>query len=482
MKATVLSVCLAIFWVITSVAPAQTNDTLKQRLTLESKKTSSGKISRGHFRVFENRKAGKGRELELNIVVLHATGKDPQPDPVFCLAGGPGQAAATIWQGFQNHWMRRDRDLVFVNQRGTGGSNRLAFPRREAASPQDYLRPLLEETRVKKAAETLSKKFDLRMYSTPDAMDDLNEIRQALGYKKINLIGGSYGTRASLVYIRRHGETVRTAMLNGVAPIEFKNPLYHAQEAQIALDKIFDEIEASEKYRKAFPDLRKKFKEILKRFDDGPIKVELKNRRTGDPIQVKLSKSVFCSSLRLQLYYLNTSRRVPLMLLQAHAGDFKPFAISAINRNRSLGNAIAMGMLLSVTAAEDVARIEPEEIASATKDTFLGDVRVKSQIAACKFWPKSSLPKNFGSPVKSNVQTLILSGSLDPVTGPRWGEVVHKNFPNSVHVVAPGAHGVGGPCIQTIQRQFLKTGTVKDLDVSCVKKMKMPPLALPKKD
>ena len=472
--------CLAAFFVSLNFAVGQTKDSLKDRLTLKSTETASGKVTKGHFRVFENRTTNKGRELELDIVVLHANGKSPQPDPIFYIAGGPGQAAATLYRAFQNHWMRADRDLVFVNQRGTGGSNRLAFPDWRASNPQNYLRPLFEPDRVKNAAEELGKKFDLTMYSTPMAMDDLNEIRQALGYDKINLLGGSYGTRASLVYLRRHRKSVRTATLNGVAPIEFKNPLYHAQESQIALDKIFKEVESDEEYRKAFPDLKKKFQTILDRLEKEPAQVELTDRNTGKPISIKLTKTAFCSSLRFQLYYLNTSRRVPLMILNAYEGDYKPFVISAINRNRALSRSIAAGMLLSVTAAEDVARIRSDEIEKATKNTFLGDRRVRLQIAACKLWPKSKLPKGFDAPVKSDVPTLILSGSLDPVTGPRWGEVVHKNFPNSIHLVVPGAHGVGGACIQKIQKQFLKTGQVKDLDVSCVKGMKLPRLVMPK--
>ncbi len=456
-------------------------DDLKKRLVLETKTSGPGKVSTGYFRTFENRRAGKGREIKLDLVVLHATGDKPQPDPVFVLAGGPGQAAATLWRQYQNSWMRRDRDIVLVNQRGTGGDNRIQLPpRSDITSPQDYLRPMFEPERIKKALKVLNKKFDLRMYSTPDAMDDLNEIRQALGYEKINLTGGSYGTRAALVYIRRHEATVRTAVLNGVAPIEFRNPLYHAQEAQNALDKIFAEVEANQTYREAFPNLRKKFDTVLERLEKSPAKVELQDARSGEVHAVEISKDIFCGSLRFQMYYLNTTRSVPLLIQRAYEGDFKPFARNSIARNRALGNAIALGMLLSVTAAEDVARIKAEEIGPATKGSFYGDSRLRNQIEVCRLWPKSDLPKNFGDPVKSNVPTLILSGIIDPVTGPRWGEVVHKNFPNSIHIVAPAAHGVGGSCIQRIQKAFLDSATVKDLDTSCVKDMKLPPLVLPK--
>ena len=453
-------------------------DASQDRLVLETSENADGKVSRGHYRVFENRESKTGREIKLNILIFHATDPNPKPDPIFILAGGPGQGAADVGANVGNSPLRKERDIVLVNQRGTGGDNRLAFT--SADGPDNPLSPLFDLDKVRAARDRLSKTADLRMYSTPIAMDDLNEVRDALGYEKINLMGGSYGTRASLVYIRRHGETVRTAILNGVAPIPFTNPLYHAQSAQRALDLIFDEVESSPEINKHFPGLRKKFAELLKKFDDGPIEVEVNDQ--GETRTINLSKDAFTNAVRVQMYYLDTSRKLPVLLWRAVNGDLKPFAESSIRRNRSIGQTLAMGMLLSVTAAEDIARIDPNKIEALTGNTFTGGARVRRQMAACEIWPKSELPENFGQPVKSNVQTLILSGILDPVTPPEWGELVTKNFPNSLHIIAPAAHGVGGPCIQKIQQQFLETGDVKQLDIGCLKEMKLPPLYLPKEN
>ncbi len=453
----------------------------EHRLVIEVDQDANGKVSRGHYRVFENREAQSGRKIKLKILVFHATGSNPKPDPIFMLAGGPGQGAADVNTGVANSALRKNRDIVLVNQRGTGGDNRLSFsPQDGNANSRQKLGPLFDPEQVRAARDRLSKTADLRMYSTPIAMDDLNEVRQALGYDQINLMGGSYGTRAALVYIRRHGETVRTATLNGVAPIPFVNPLYHAQSAQRALDLIFDEVESSPIYSKHFPGLRKKFAELLKKFDEGPIEVEV--RDGGELEKVQLSRDAFTNAVRVQMYYLDTSRKLPVLLWRAINGDLRPFAESSIQRNRAIGQTLAMGMLLCVTAAEDVSRIDLDSIEELTSNTFTGGSRVHRQMAACKNWPKSILPEDFGEPVKSDVPTLILSGILDPVTPPKWGELVAKNFPNSLHIVAPAAHGVGGPCINKIRNQFLKTGTVANLDVSCVKEMKLPPLYLPQEN
>lgn len=467
------------WFMLAATAAAQETAIESPQLTVETEETESGRITRGHFTVYEDREAQTGRQLELDLVILHATGDDPKPDPVFVLVGGPGQGAATIWQQMEDAWMRADRDIVLVNQRGTGGSNRLMLPTQLTDNVQDYLEPIIRPEEIDAAIEELGKDADLRMYSTCDAMDDLNDVRIALGYDKINLIGGSYGTRAALVYIRRHEDSVRTAILNGVAPIEFTNPLYHAESAQYALNKIFERVESDETYREAFPGLREKFDEILARFDEGPVPVEVTIIDSGEKVTLQLSRDAFVSSLHYQMYYMNTSRQVPLLLWRAWEGDFKPFVINSIQRNRALSQSIALGMLLSVTAAEDVARIDPADIPRLTDNTFLGDGRVRRQMENCRNWPKAELPDNYGDPVRSEVPVLILSGEIDPVTPPQWGELCAGNFPNSLHIIAPAAHGVGGPCIQSIQETFMDSGTVEGLDTSCVGDMKLPPLQLP---
>ena len=451
------------------------------QLVLHRETSSGGEVSTGYFTVYENRHSNTGRVLKLDVVVLHARSDQPQPDPVFILVGGPGQGAATVWRGFENTWMRETRDIVLVNQRGTGGANRLELPKdRAKSSLQNSIDPTIDTANIDATIKQLEESADLRMYSTPMAMDDLDDIRKALGYDKINLVGSSYGTRAALVYIRQHGESVRTAILNGVAPIEFTNPLFHAESAQYALEKIFDEVESNATYRDAFPDLRTLFDEVLARFDNGPIDVEITDPDSGEPATVQLTREAFVSFLRFQMYYLDTTRQVPVLIYRAHAGDFRPFVENAISRNRALDQSIAMGMLMCVTAAEDIARIDPVDIPRLTEGTFPGDGRVRRQMEVCEKWPKSILPDDFGAPIKSDVPTLILSGTIDPVTPPRWGEMVAKNFPNSLHIIAPAAHGVGGPCIEKIQREFLDSGSVKGLDVSCVEAMKLPPLYLPK--
>lgn len=185
------------------------------------------------------------------------------------------------------------------------------------------------------------------------------------------------------------------------------------------------------------------------------------------------------SAVRFQTYYTANSRRLPMLLCEAHEGNFRPFVLDVLKQNVAISQSLALGMLLCVSNAEDLSRIDPSEIEPLTQATYLGSDRVKSQMRAGKIWPKSEMDGDYGEPVKSDVQTLILSGTLDPVTPPKWGEMIHQNFPNSIHVIVPTAHDVGGTCLGKIKKEFLEKGDVHKLDSSCAETMKLPPLVMP---
>lgn len=436
---------------------------------------------RGVHRVPENRATREGRTLGLDIVVLPAIGEDPAPDPVFFIAGGPGQRATDVVGSMAKRyaWLRERRDLVFVDQRGTGGDHRLQCTPSETIELQTLLDPLFERQWLVDCAERLSKRADLTMYTTPIAADDLDEVRRALGYDEINLIGGSYGTRASLVYLRRHESSVRSMVLDGVAPIAFRNPLYHAQGAQDALEGLVTRCADDPDCAEAFPDPLADLAAVLERLEKEPAPVTIPHPLSGESVELRLSREAFAESLRGMLYSSRTARRIPLLLRRAAAGDLAPFASFGVQRSLALSRALSLGMLLCVTCPEDVARIREDEISAATQGTFLGDGRVRMQRSICEEWPSGSAPAAYGEPVRSDVPVLLLSGTLDPVTPPRWGAEAARHLSRSRHVVVEGAHGVGGPCIDSIVGEFLESPeSVSTLDTGCAAKVKLPPFDL----
>jgi pimeloyl-ACP methyl ester carboxylesterase len=457
---------------------AQTNDS-KLTLTTTQHELPRGKISSGSYAVYEDREANSGRMIHLDLIILHATGDHPKPDPLFYLAGGPGQANVGLARAYVESWIRHDRDIVLVNVRGTGGDNNLQCVLHGGdENIQGYLEDPFDVDEYRPCLKELRQKFDLTQYATPMAMDDLNDVRKALGYDKINLMGTSGGTRSSLVYMRRHPETVRSAILIGVVPFAYRNPLYHPSGAQYALDLLFKECSEDTACREAFPNLEDEFWTVLERLEDGPIQVEIENPLTEEMTEVSLSLHAFTEAIRSMMYSVRRSRRVPLFIHQAFLGNFRPITEEAIMLERGSQLGIRLGLLLCVVCSGDVVRIRPEDVPKETKGSYRGDVRVRSQMEVCDIWPNADLPENYGDPVKVDIPVLLFSGTMDPVTPPRWGEEAARHLPNSLHVVVPGAHGVFGSCTTGIMQEFLTKGSVKGIDTSCVQSMTLPPFRI----
>ncbi len=443
---------------------------LKSQLDLETKEDPliGGNISSGTFAVFENRDSRQGRTIKLDVIILHAFSETPKPDPFFPLAGGPGVDVTGRVNGYKKSWIREERDIVLVSQRGTGGDNRLdCLLAASDENLQSYFDPLFNLDNFRACLEELQENFDLTMYSTCMAADDLNDLRLALDYDKINLTGTSYGTRAALVYMRRHPETVRCAILNGVLPIANKNPLFHTSSAQEAIQLLLTDCFENPDCRFAYPNLENEFLTILEQLDEEPVEVFIDHPETEERVPVYLDRDSFLEALRTMMYSYGQNRQVPYLIHQAFLGEYEPFAETGIQSSRNIRRSLALGMLLCVTCGEDLSRVTDEEIVRFTQGTFLGDNRIRQQMAVCEFWPKSNIPDNYGDPVQVDVPVLLLSGTMDPVTPPIWGTKAASHLPNGLHLVVPGAHGVGGDCIRFIEKQFLESGSIENLDISC---------------
>jgi pimeloyl-ACP methyl ester carboxylesterase len=273
--------------------------------------------------------------------------------------------------------------------------------------------------------------------------------------------------------MRRHPQHVRSAVLNGVAPPSLRNPLFHARESQAALDALFDECAADWYCRGAFPRLREEFQTVLARLDREPAQVSIPGREGAAPSAGLLSRYAFADAIRMMMYRVEGSRRVPLAVHLAYQGDFSLVVERAVEQRRSNAR-LAHGMLLSTTCQEDVVRIREADIAEATARTFLGPARVLQQKRVCAIWPQSPSPAEGGAPVASEAPVLLLSGTLDPVTPPRWADEALQSLPNGRHIVVPGAHGVGGPCIRQIILRFIVAGSAKGLDTACTAEIRLP--------
>jgi pimeloyl-ACP methyl ester carboxylesterase len=429
----------------------------------------------GTFEVFEDRNRKAGRRIALKIIVFPATGQDKAADPLVYIPGGPGSSATEdapfVAQQFAK--IRAHRDLVFVDQRGTGGSNPLNCDFFNPSDLQSYLGDYFPLADVRKCREQLEPKADLKLYTTSIAADDLEDVRRALGYQKINIIGGSYGTRAAQVFLKQHPNSVRAIILHGVSPTNQFMPRDFPQHTERALNGVLAECAADKACHEAFPNLEAETKSVLKRISRGPIELDLKRGTSNENVRVRLSRDLVGEAVRYMLYQPAAAKRIPLFIHLAAQGNFVPVANAAINYRQNLVATGSNGMYLSVTCAEDLPLIRPGEGERNGANTFLGDYRLRQQRAACALWPRGKIPVNYAEPTVSSVPALILTGKWDPVTPPMYGDLAAKHLSESLHVIVPhGGHGFGGlsglDCIDNLIFTFIEKGTTTALDTSCV--------------
>jgi len=444
-----------------------------------------GNAKCGTLEVFENRATKKGRKISLNIILLPATGEKREPDPLVYFAGGPGSAATEDAQGIALAFpqIREHRDLLFVDQRGTGKSHPLDCQMYNPSDLQSYLGYFLPLDDVRKCRTQLEPNADLKLYTTTIAMDDMDEVRAALGYDKINLFGGSYGTRAALTYLKRHPQHVRTAILHGVSPSNQYLPGDFPQSNERALQGIIAECGADDACNKAFPNLKDETKSLLAQLIKGPVEVDVQKPKSSERVKVKLNRDLAAEAIRYMLYSPVPAGYVPLTIHLAAQGNFTPLAQAALRYRVNLVGTGSNGMYLSVTCAEDLPFIKPGEGERNAENTFLGDYRLRQQREACALWPRAEVEKDYAAPTRSDVPVLILTGELDPVTPPANGDAAARTLPNSLHVVVPhGAHGLGGlegiDCIDHLIVEFVERGTTKGLDTACVKSIRRKPFPL----
>ena len=222
---------------------------------------------------------------------------------------------------------------MLVDQRGTGGSNPLHC--RHDTNPQYFLDEMYPVEYVKNCRRELEQKADLTQYTTPVAMDDLDDVRAWLGYERINLFGLSYGTRAALVYMRQHPERVRTAFLVGVTPTYHNVPLHHARDGQRALNLLLNECAADSKCNKAFPNIKKELMELLSSLGRQPAQAKYVLPETGKEVTVTIRPEVFAEKLRSALYMPPGARKLPFIIHRAAQGDLAPFLGMVVPVQRS---------------------------------------------------------------------------------------------------------------------------------------------------
>lgn len=433
----------------------------------------------GTWTVEENRDQPNGRQIELSIFVAPATSRTPAADPVFLLAGGPGQGAAELGPRIIHKFdaIRRERAMVFVDLRGTGAAGPLHC---DADDPEDLAQLLGATFDYAKLDECLAgyQGADLRRYNTVDMVADLDEVRAALGYQQINLFGISYGTRLALEYMRRHSQHTRSVVLDGVVPPDVGVTLASPANAEAALELLLADCRADAECAAAFPGLERKLDQVLSELESNRVLEELEHPRTGERMRVEISRSGFAALLRAALYGGQSISLIPLLIDRAHIGDWGPTAALALQIAK-IGETIAHGLYFSVACSEDLRDIDEASRRAAIDSLAVFDDHMLAQLEEiCRRWPHASHDPELFSPVESSVPALLLSGRYDPVTPPAFAEHVAASLSKVRHLVAANvSHGVWHQgCTPRLLAEFFANPDPAALDGSCLDAVPRPRL------
>jgi pimeloyl-ACP methyl ester carboxylesterase len=433
----------------------------------------------GVLKVLEDRSNPGGRSIDLRVAVVPAVSRSPASDPLFFLTGGPGQAATESYPSLAPAFRRvnRTRDVVLVDQRGTGGSNPLRCPEEEV---KDLT--LLDEAAivpwVSRCLAGLS--GDPRFYTTSIAMTDLDDVRDALGYERVNLYGLSYGTRAALTYLRLFPERVRAAILDGVVPPTEALGLDVAADAQRAIDLVIARCSLDSRCHEAFPDLANDLDSVMERLETA-AEVSLRNPRTGETETLLFSREMAAYAIRLLSYSQETASLVPLLLSSAARSDLAPLAAQFLIVTTQVSEAIAEGMGISVVCSEDFPFLEEAAIEERNRGSYLGALQTDSIALVCPRWPRGEIPPDFKRPLESAAPVLLLSGEADPVTPPENGELTLSQLgPKALHLVARGQGHIviHRGCISDLVSAFVASGSFEGIDTSCVDRIAPSPFFL----
>lgn len=426
--------------------------------------------------VAENPDEPGGRKIGLFVARVPAISLDKAADPLFLIAGGPGTSAVDLYTSSAGPFerVRRTRDIVLVDQRGTGRSHRLDchFENREdlLANFDDVdVGPANIQCR-----DELTKDSDLRQYTTSIAVRDLDHVRQLLGYARINIYGQSYGTRVAQHYARRFPKSTRSVILDGVIdPATVLGPAI-AIDAERALERILNRCSADAACRKAFQDSYADYQTLRARLTENPPRVTV-NDANGKPNEFAFGARHLSAVLRLASYDDLQAALLPLSLhLAVREKNFTPLANQFRVFARSLEEAFAYGMHNAVACSEDTPLIESAKLdRMALARTHMGAEQVDELIAACREWPKGVVDADLHQPFRSGAAALLLSGADDPVTPPEYAARAQEAFADSKHIiVAAHGHGqLGAPCVDRIMSSFIDKGSAKNLDSSCVNKL-----------
>ena len=424
-----------------------------------------------------NRDDPRSASITLKIARVAALNRRSRASPLFLLAGGPGQSAIALYVSYAGAFARinRNHDIVLVDQRGTGASSPMP-----CEFPEDWSEAANSPAAIRVAVQSCLQKLgnQVRFYTTSPAVQDLDQVRRALGYERISLYGASYGTRVAQQYMRRFGEHLDAVILDGVTdpqrPIGPDTPL----DGERSLDAIIARCSAASDCAKAYPQLAREWKDLKSRFGNTRAALELADPTDASKLSLIFNRAMLGASLRLLSYSATQASMLPLLIHRASQGEFAPLAAQAVMTARQVGDQLAIGMQNTVVCSEDWPFYADMHIdRDALSRTYQGTDQLDGLQEICASWPRGPVSGDLHAPLRSAVPTLLLSGDADPVTPPAAAERAAVGLTRHRHLILAGeGHGqLATACMPRLMAEFLDTAQPQQLDARCLKQHRPKP-------
>ena len=419
-------------------------------------------------------------EIELRVAVVPALNLTPELDPLVPIAGGPGQGSVQFYAAYS--WafedVRRNRDILLIDQRGTGESATMDCEFDDDLVEGEYSIELtIEYTQL--CLDELP--YDPRFFTTSVAVTDIEAVREALGYPALNLYGVSYGTRVAQHFARRYPDSTRTIVIDGVVPPQISLGPEIATESQKAVDSILARCAEDAACNERFPDVVGDFERVVSTLRETPVTIDIPEPSTGRPEEVSFGRGELAAAIRLLAYHPNSIALMPLLISEAGKGNYVPLGSQFMMTMIAMMDALSLGMHNSVMCAEDVPFYDAEDIDyDGLEASYMGTFQLEALEAICSVWPVGPIDAEFKTPLATDLPVLLLSGDVDPITPPRYADLAAVDLTNATHLIGKQqGHGlIGVGCTRRIVADFIDSADLENLDASCLERSFVMPFFL----
>lgn len=408
--------------------------------------------------------------IMLKVAVVPSLSLEPAADAFVPIAGGPGASSIRFYAGWASAFerVRQNRDILLVDQRGTGESAPMSCDVEEDLVDVELTsRATLQA--VKECLDALP--HDPRFFTTSIAVRDLEAARVALGYDALNLYGSSYGTRVAQHFARRYPESTRTVIIDGVVPPQVPLGPEIATESQRALDRVLDRCANDPDCGERFPDLKTDFERLRAALEEGPVPVTVPNPVTGAPESLEFGKQHMAVAIRLLLYDARSIALIPLSITEAANGNYAPLAAQFMLTATSLNDALNIGMHNAVMCTEDIPYIDFAAIDQAAIDaSYLGPLQLEAIRTMCSIWPQGPMDEDLLTPLATDIPVLLLSGDADPITPPRYAQLAAVDLQTAWLLTGTNqGHGLGVVgCMPRVIGAFVEAKALEDGSADCL--------------